>query len=99
LSHSDPEVAQAVFTGVNTACDWLREELGVRDGTPVADLLNLIVIAAVHAAEHPEGTTLAEAVKAGYGGGDGQYCGGGGPDACPCDDVVGDVLAWLDDLR
>jgi hypothetical protein len=97
LSHSDPGAVQAVFAGVNTACDWLREELGVRDGTPVADLLDLIVIAAVHAAEHPEGTTLAEAVKAGYGHGDCQNC--GGPDACRCDDVVGDVLAWLDDLR
>jgi len=93
---SEPPIADAVSTAVNTAVDWLKDELDVREG-PVDDLLNLVVNATVYATKHPHDGTLADAIEANY---DGTGCPRDCDDDEDCEDpdhnnVVAEVLSWI----
>src|SRR6201999_3000769 len=90
------DVGDAVVKAVNTAVDWLKEELDVYEGA-VDDLLNLVVNAAGYAADHPNDCTLADAIEANY---DGTGCLRDCDDGDDCADpehsnVVQEVLSWI----
>ncbi|MBS2531954.1 hypothetical protein KGQ20_04140 [Catenulispora sp. NF23] len=93
------DVSLRAVQAVNTAVDWLKEELDVYEGA-VDDLLNLVVNATGYAAEHPDDSTLAAAIWESYGGGS---CIRGCDDEDYCEDpehsdIVEEVLGWIAEL-
>lgn len=96
---AEADASEAVVQAVNTAVDWLKEELDAYEGA-VDDLLNLVVNAAGYAAEHPDDGTLAEAIWESYGGGS---CVRGCDDEDDCEDpehsdIVEEVLSSIAEL-
>lgn len=63
-AHDQPSTIETITTAFNNAADAVLDETG-RDDERIVDIVNLVVNAGLHFAQHPD-DTLFEAIEANY---------------------------------